>query len=122
MLNNKFKLKYNETIKSLQFYKLLREANENTEELMGKIRVVAIECNYKELDKHLKEQVIHWLNDGDMLAEIIRELTKTEVTSEQVLVWAERIKSQRAQVAAVNSPSEVKDFGEIHARKANKME
>ena len=58
---------------------------------MGRIRVVAIECNYKELDRQLKEQFIHELNDGDMLADLIRELTTTNenmlVTSEQVLVW-----------------------------------
>ena len=53
--------------------------------------MAAVECNYKEIDRQLKEQFIHGLNDNDMLTEIIRELTKAEentaVTSEQVLVW-----------------------------------
>ena len=32
----------------------------------------------KELDRQFKGQFIHGLNDSDMLAEIIRELTKTD--------------------------------------------
>ena len=54
---------------------------------MGRLRLAAIECNYKEIDRQLKEQFIHGLNDTDMLAEIFRELTKiqekTEITSEK---------------------------------------
>ena len=50
MLNSKFKPQYNDTIKSLQLCKLMRQANENTEEWMGRIRVVATELDYKELD------------------------------------------------------------------------
>ena len=78
------------------------------------IRIVTIECNYKDTDRQLKEQFIHRLNDNDMLAEIIRELTKTDenmhVTCEQILAWAKRIKAQRAQAAVINSLSEVKEF------------
>ena len=37
-----------------------------------------MECNYKEIDRQLKEQFIHGLNDNYMLGEIIRELAKTE--------------------------------------------
>ena len=42
---------------------------------MGRLQVVAAECNYKELDSQLKEQFIHGLNDKMMLDEVIRELT-----------------------------------------------
>ena len=45
-----------------------------------------------------------------MLVELIRELTKTDVTSEQVLVWAERVKAQKAHSAITTSLSETKDF------------
>ena len=76
-------------IKSPQFHKLSRQSGENTEEWMGRLRLAAIECNYKEIGRQLKEQFIHNLNDTEMLAEIIRELTKThedtEVTNEKVL-------------------------------------
>ena len=43
---------------------------------MGRLRLVFVECNYKEIDRQLKEQFIHKLNNNDMLEEIIRELTK----------------------------------------------
>ena len=36
MINRKFKLQYNETIKFLQFHKLIRQSNESTEEWMGR--------------------------------------------------------------------------------------
>ena len=78
ILNNKFKPQYNETIKSLQFHKLVRKLNENVEECMGRIGLGAADCNYKEVDTQLKEQFIYELNDNDMLVEIMRELTKTE--------------------------------------------
>ena len=44
---------------------------------MGRLRTAAIECNYQEIDRQLKEQFIHRLNDQEMLAQIIRELTKS---------------------------------------------
>ena len=43
---------------------------------MGRLRTAAVKCNYKEIDRHLKEQFIHALNDDEMETEIIRELTK----------------------------------------------
>ena len=64
----------------------MMQAYENIEELMGRIRVVAIKCNCKELDRQLKEQFIHGLNDSNMLVEIMRELTKTD---ENMLVSSE---------------------------------
>ena len=49
---------------------------------MGRLRLAALECNYKEIDRQLKQQFVHGLNDNDMLAEIIRELTKMEEVSD----------------------------------------
>ena len=43
---------------------------------MGRLRLPAIECNYKDIDRQLKKQFIHNLNDTDMLAEIFKELIK----------------------------------------------
>ena len=75
-----------ETVKSLQFHKVSRQNGENAEEWMGRLWLSAIECNYKELSRQLKEQFIHGLNDSDMVAEIIWELNEnTEITSENVL-------------------------------------
>ena len=88
ILNNKFKPQFTETIKSLQFHKLSRKTKENAEEWMGRLRLAAVECNYREVDRQLKKQFMYRLNDNDMLAKITRELTKsqenTDTTREQV--------------------------------------
>ena len=99
MLTSKFRPQFNETIKSLQFRKLCRNDGENVEEWMVRIRVAAIECNYQEVDRQLKEQFIHRLNDKNMLGEIIKELKtekSDEQTSDNVLAWAKRVEAQRA--------------------------
>ena len=70
-LADRFKLQYNETVKSLQFRKLYRLENESADEWMGRLHVAAAECNYRELDRQLKEQFIHGLNDKLMPDEII---------------------------------------------------
>ena len=67
----KFKPQYNETVKSLQFRKLYRLENESADEWMGGLCKAAAECNYRELDRQLKEQFIHGLNDKLMLDEMI---------------------------------------------------
>ena len=93
--NNKFKPQFNETIKSLQFFKLGRQTKENAEEGMGRLRLAVLECNHREVDRQLMEQFVHGLNDNYMLTEIIRELTKAkesgDITREQVLGWAKRV-------------------------------
>ena len=63
LLANKFKPQYNETIKSLQFRKLYQFENKNVEEWMGRLHMAVVECNYQEIDRQLKEQFIHGLND-----------------------------------------------------------
>ena len=59
---------------------------------MGRLRIATAECNYQEVDRQLKEQFTHGLNDDDMIIQIIKELLKTEenenVTIEQMLAWA----------------------------------
>ena len=105
---------YNETIKSLQFCKLIRQSNENVEEWMGRLRTAVVECNYKEIDRKLKEQFIYVSNDEGMLVEIIRELTKCEenitICSENVLIWAKRVEAQRAQTEVISSLHNEKTF------------
>ena len=48
------------------------------EEWMGRLRTAVVKCNYKEIDRQLKEQFIHGLNDKEILIAIFRELTKCE--------------------------------------------
>ena len=84
---------------------------------MGRQGTAAVECNYKEIDRQLKEQFKHGLNDEEMLAEIIRELTKCEenitICSENVLTLAKRVESLRAQKAVISSLHEAKNFDAI---------
>ena len=102
----KFKPQFNETIKLLQFRILYRFKGERAEEWMGRLRIAAAECNYKEIDRHLKEQFIHGLKDKAMLDEIVRELmaknTSKQMNSEDVLLWARQIEAQRAQAAILS--------------------
>ena len=90
---------------------------------MGRLWLSAIECNYEELDRQLKEQFIHGLNDTDMLGEIIWELTKIheneKIMSKNVLSWAKRVKSQRAQSTIMNSLTEAKEFDRLKMIKKN---
>ena len=111
ILNKKFKLQHNETIKSLQFHNLVRWHNESMGEWMGRLRTAAVECNYKEVHGQLKEQFTHRLNDSEILTDIIIEFTKSDenimILSKHVFTWAKRTEAQRAQVAVFNSLHEV---------------
>ena len=120
-LTNKCKPQYNETIKSLQFRKLYRYDDENVEEWMGRQWVAAVECNYQEVDRQLKEQFIHGLNDKGMLREIIKELKATKnddlITSGGVLAWVKRVEAQRAQATVLNTLTKSRQFDKINISK-----
>ena len=113
-LSAKFQPQFNEMMKLLQFRKLCRVEDESAEEWEGHLCMAAAECGYKKIDRQLKEQFIHGLNDRVMLDEIIRELTsKTnsqQTTNEDVLAWAKRVKVQRAQASVLNDITETKTF------------
>ena len=116
-LCNKFKSQYNKTIKLLQFRKLYQYEDENVEKWMGRLHVAAVECNYQEIDRQLKEQFIHGLNDKHMLEEIIKELTATSnddcMTSLGVLAWAKRVEAQRVLPVLLNTLTELREFDKI---------
>ena len=116
-LSNKFKTHYNETIKSLQYRKLYRYNEENVEEWMGRLHIAAVECNYQEMDRQLKEQFIHGLNNKYILEEIINESIATKnndrITSGCVLAWAKRVEPQSAQAVVLNTLTESKQFDKI---------
>ena len=117
ILADKFKLQYNETIKSLQFRKLYRLENESADEWMGRLHVTVADCNYRGLDRQLKEQFIHGLNDKLMLDAIIRELTTKnndeQVTSKCVQTWAKRIEARRTQATILSNITESCQFDKI---------
>ena len=88
---------------------------------MGRLRLAPLESKYREVDRQLKEQFLHRLNDYDMLAEIIRELTKAkesaDTTSEQVLGWAKGVEANRAQSAIMDNLTETKEFDKVKIAK-----
>ena len=98
----------------LQFRQLHRIEGEGVDEWMGRLCVAAVECGYKEIDRQLKEQLIHSLNDKGMLGEIIKELTiksnYEQTTSKGVLVWVKRVKAWRAQAVILNNIMETHQF------------
>ena len=98
--------------------------DENVEEWMGRLHVVAVECNYQEVDRQLKEQFIHGLNDKHMLEEIIKELTvinnDDHIRSGGVLAWAKRVEVQRAQTGVLNMLTESRQFDKIKIPKRAK--
>ena len=108
-------------IKSLQYRKLYRHDDENVEEWMGRLCVAAVECHYQEVDRELKEQFIHSLNNKYMLEEIIKELTATKnndhITSGGIFAWAKRVESQRAQAAVITTLPESRQFDKIKISK-----
>ena len=86
--------------------------------------MVVAECNYKEIDRQLKEQFIHGLNNKVMLDEVIRELTTKnndeQMTSEGVLAWAKRVEVQWVQTAILNDFMESCQFDKIKMAQKSK--
>ena len=123
-LSTKFWPQFNKTIKSLQFRKLCRSEDESAEEWMGWLHMAVAECRYKEIDRQLKEQFIHGLNDKIMLNEIIRELTSrtgnVQTTSKDVLAWAKRFKAQRVEASMLNDITETKALDKVRKETESK--
>ena len=64
-LTDKHRPKPNKTILLLQYCKLSRNNDDRIEDWIGRLKVVAADCKYKETDGHLKEKNI---NDLMMMA------------------------------------------------------
>ena len=116
---------FNVTIKLLQFRKLCKSENVSAEEWMGWLWMAAAECGYKEVDRQLKGQFIHGLNDKTMLVEIITELiSRTDIvqmTNEVVLAWAKRVEAQRGQVVVLNDLTKIRAFDKIKRRVSQRI-
>ena len=69
------------------------------EEWMGRLCIAVVECSYLEVDRQIKEQFIHSLNNKHILEEIIKELTVTNnddhITSWGVQAWVKRVEAQK---------------------------
>ena len=74
---------------------------------MGRLQVKAADCKYKENEGRLKEQFINGLNDKAITVKITKKLMvpkdTSKVTSDQVLVWGQRVKAQRSQKALLEN-------------------
>ena len=92
----KFKPQHNETILSVQYFKLKRKSEESAWEWMGRLQIKA--NKYQIYDRRPKEQFINGLND-ETTAEIIKELTAqkdtSEVSSNHVLIGPRGKKVQK---------------------------
>ena len=68
---------------------------------MGRLHTEAADCEYHEYNQRLTEQFTYGLDDEVMIGEILRELTTlkdiNEATSDQLLIWAQRVEVQRVQ-------------------------
>ena len=69
---------------------------------MGRLRLAAIECSYKVLDRQLKEHFIHGLNKNHKLVEIIREFTKKQGSLRcnrwAKIVWVNRVETHSVSI------------------------
>ena len=65
------------------------------------VQIKATECKYQEYARRLKGQFINDLNDETIIAMTIKELTvlkdTSQVSTEQFLIWAQRVEGQRMQ-------------------------
>ena len=108
---------------SLQYCKLKRKSKESAQEWMGRLHNKATDCKYQENDRRLKEQFKNDLNGGTILAKLIKELKvlrdKSKVSNKQVLMWAQRVKSQRVQKAVLGNIWDVKVFNSITRQRQN---
>ena len=90
----------------------------------GEVCVVATECKDREIDRQLKEQFIHGLNDKVMLDEVTRELaTKSndeQMTSKGLLARAMRVEAQWAQATILNAITESHQFDKIKMAQKSK--
>ena len=91
---------------------------------MGRLHIAAVECNYQEIGRQLKEQFIHGLNNKHMLEEMVKELTATSndnhITSGGVLDWAKRVEVQMAQATMLDTLTESKKFEKVKISKRPK--
>ena len=86
-------------------------------EWMGEAEIHGSRMQLQRIRQTTQRQVIHGLNDKDMLGVIIKESTATKsndhITSGNALAWEKRVEAQRTQAAVMNSITESKVFDKI---------
>ena len=90
---------------------------------MRRLNIQITECKYQDYARSVREKFINGLKDETTRAKIIKELTALqhprEVSSEQVLVWAQRVEAQKAQKVLVDKMRDTKEFDFIRRDRQN---
>ena len=71
--------------------------NESTQEWVCRLRTKAVECQHKEYDRLLTEQLTSGLNNDGILKEVVTWEDTEDATSEYVLLWVNKAELQRTQ-------------------------
>ena len=102
---------------------LRRKNHEPNQEWIGKWHFKAIDCKYKEYERRLKEQFSNGLDDKNIIAEIMKELTAlkdtSEVSSEQILMWDHRADAQEAQREVLDNIRDPEEFESVQRNRQN---
>ena len=95
---------------SQRYLKLKKNIHECGQELLCKLWIKTAECDFKEYDRQITKQFIHGLDNGGIRSENLRKVSLPEdikdATSEWVMLWAQRVETQREQKRALDSMKE----------------
>ena len=84
---------------------------------MDCLRNKSNECKYKEKDRRIKRQFINGINNENMVTIIMWKLTAakktSEITREQLLAWASKMKVQMKEKALMEVTKDNKEFDNI---------
>ena len=90
----------------LQYCKLKRKSHGSAQVWIGTLQTRAVDCGYIEYDGSLTKQFTPGLDDEDIITEILRKILALEniddTTNEWVLIWSQRVETQRVQKEVLN--------------------
>ena len=84
---------------------------------MGRLCIKITDSTYKEHERRLKEQFLNALDNENIIAEILKEWTAykdtSEVSSEQVLMFAQRSEVQWVHKEVLDNIRDTKEFNSV---------
>ena len=99
-MGDKFRPQHHETILFLQYCKLIKQSKETAKEWMWRLRIKAVQWNYKQNDRCLKEQFINGIKSDAVTCENCKEFTvvknASEIIGDTVLISVRRVEAQRS--------------------------
>ena len=88
---------------------------------MGSLHIKAAEWEYKKYGRRLTGQLMNSFNHEIIIEEIVRGLTNlkhtNEVSSDQVLMWVQRVKAQRVEKEVLDN---IRDTIEFDSEETNR--